>query len=131
MSKIFIGIIAALGVSGLIYYYTTIAPMKVKLEEQASLILAQDIRDKEQEEAILFLQEKNKQTTEALSNMQSKNQQYEAEMASYLDIFRRHDLAKLATMRPGSIQIKANKATKEVFSEIEDISKSISDSDYQ
>jgi uncharacterized protein YpmB len=48
MSKIFVGIISALVVSGYLYYQFAVIPMKNKLEEQAKVILAQDLRDKEQ-----------------------------------------------------------------------------------
>ena len=126
MSKIFIGIISALVVSGFLYYQFAVIPMKNKLEEQAKVILAQDLRDQEQKATISAMTENLENTTKALNGLQTKNQQYEAEMSEYLDIFRRHNLAKIASARPGSIEIKANNRTKEVFDAIEDISKSIS-----
>ena len=57
MSKILIGIIAAMGVGGYLYYQTAIVPMKNKLEEQTAVILAQDLRDQEQKAAIAAIQE--------------------------------------------------------------------------
>jgi hypothetical protein len=126
MSKIFVGIIAAMGVSGFLYYQFAVIPMKNKIEEQTKVILAQDLRDQEQKAAISAMTENLEKTTKALNGLQTKNQQYEAEMSEYLDIFRRHNLAKIASARPGSIEIKANNRTKEVFDAIEDISKSIS-----
>ena len=62
-----------------------------------------------------------------ITALQSKNQQYEAEMSEYLDIFRRHNIAQLASAKPGMIEKSANERTKEVFDEIEDISKRIAD----
>lgn len=62
-----------------------------------------------------------------ITALQSKNQQYEAEMNEYLDIFRRHNMAQLASAKPGIIEKSANERTKEVFDEIEDISKRIAD----
>lgn len=62
-----------------------------------------------------------------ITALQSKNQQYEAEMSEYLDIFRRHNMAQLASAKPGMIEKSANERTKEVFDEIEDISKRIAD----
>jgi len=47
-------------------------------------------------------------------------------MSEYLDIFRRHNLAKIASARPGQIQTQANNATKEVFDAIEEVSNRIS-----
>ena len=64
---------------------------------------------------------------EQITALQSKNQQYEAEMSEYLDIFRRHNMAQLASAKPGMIEKSANERTKEVFDEIEDISKRIAD----
>ena len=97
----------AMGVSGLLYYQFSIVPMKNKLEEQAKVIIAQDLRDQEQRAAIESIQ-------------------YEAEMSEYLDIFRRHNIAKLASAKPGMIETRINNATKEVFDAIENDSDRIS-----
>ena len=64
---------------------------------------------------------------EQITALQAKNQQYESEMNEYLDIFRRHNIAQLASAKPGMIEKSANERTKEVFDEIEDISKRIAD----
>ena len=48
-------------------------------------------------------------------------------MAEYLDIFRRHNLAQLASAKPGMIEVRANNRTKEAFDAIEDVSKRIAD----
>ena len=50
----------------------------------------------------------------------------EADMNRYLDIFRRHNLTKLAAAKPGLIEPRMNKATKEVFDGIENDSNLIS-----
>ena len=126
MSKIFIGIISALVVSGFLYYQFAVIPMKNKLEEQAKVILAQDLRDKEQKATISAITENLEKTTAAMNSLQEANQQYESEMSEYLDIFRRHNIAKIASARPGQIEAQANQRTKEVFDAIEAISESIS-----
>jgi hypothetical protein len=126
MSKIFVGIISALVVSGYLYYQFAVIPMKNKLEEQAKVILAQDLRDKEQKATISAITESLEQTTAAMNSLQEANQQYESEMSEYLDIFRRHNIAKIASARPGQIEAQANQRTKEVFDAIEAISESIS-----
>ena len=66
-------------------------------------------------------------TSKELTGLQIKNQQYEEEMNEYLDIFRRHNLAKLASAKPGMIETRVNNKTKEVFDGIEEDSKRISD----
>lgn len=119
-------IIMAMGVSGLLYYQFSIVPMKNKLEEQAQVIIAQDLRDKEQKAAIESIQNNLAVTTESLKGLQIQNQQYEAEMSEYLDIFRRHNIAKLASAKPGMIETRINNATKEVFDAIENDSDRIS-----
>jgi RNase adaptor protein for sRNA GlmZ degradation len=126
MSKILIGIIVAMGLSGILYYQFSVVPMKNKLEEQTKVILAQDLRNQEQIATIEAIQNNLQQTTQALSGLQVQNQQYEAEMSEYLDIFRRHNLAKLASAKPGMIEKRANDRTKEVFDAIEADSKRIS-----
>ena len=115
MSKLLIGIIVAMGLSGFLYYQFSIVPMKNKLEEQIKVIAAQDLRDQEQKATIEAIQGNLQKTTQALSGLQVKNQQYETEMSEYLDIFRRHNLAKLASAKPGMIELRANKRTKEAF----------------
>ena len=126
MSKLLMGIIMAMGVAGFMYYNFSVIPMMNKLEEQTKVILAQDLRDQEQKATIEAIQNNLQQTTQALSGLQVKNQQYETEMVEYLDIFRRHNLAKLASAKPGMIELRANNKTKEVFDAIEADSQRIS-----
>jgi len=126
MAKILMGIIAAMGLAGFMYYNFSVVPMKNKLEEQTKVILAQDLRDQEQKATIESIQNNLQKTTQALGGLQIKNQQYEMQMSEYMDIFRRHNIAKLASAKPGLIEIRINNATKEVFDAIEDDSSRIS-----
>ena len=126
MTKILMSVIMAMGVSGLLYYQFSVVPMKNKLEEQAKVIIAQDLRDQEQKAAIESIQNNLAVTTESLKGLQIQNQQYEAEMSEYLDIFRRHNIAKLASAKPGLMETRVNNATKEVFDAIEADSNRIS-----
>ena len=57
--------------------------------------------------------------------MQSRNAQIEQEMNSYLDIFKRHNLDKLAQAKPGLITTRVNKGTQQVFESIENDSKEL------
>ena len=82
-----------------------------------------------QEEAIEQLQNDFELQGNALMNIQSKSQEIQNEMNRYLDIFKRHNLSKLAAAKPGLIEPKANKATKEVFRGIEEDSRHIDDLD--
>jgi len=126
MSKILIGIIVAMGLSGILYYQFSVVPMKNKIEEQGKVILAQDLRNQEQIATIEAIQTRMEQTTIALTDMQNENQRIEAEMSEYLDIFRRHNTTKLASAKPGLMEKRINNATKGVFDAIENDSKRIS-----
>lgn len=118
MSKILIGIIIVMGLGGWFLYNQN--------QELVELNKAFELRDAEQQATITAIQERMETTQKALQGLQVKNQQYEEEMAEYLDIFRRHNLAKLASAKPGLIEPSFNKRTKEVFDEIEAISINIS-----
>lgn len=118
MSKILIGIIIVMGLGGWFLYNQN--------QELVELNKAFELRDAEQRATISAIQQRMETTQAALQGLQSKNQQYEEEMAEYLDIFRRHNLAKLASAKPGLIEPRVNKRTKEVFDEIEAISINIS-----
>ena len=82
-----------------------------------------------QEETISTLQNDFATQTTALNNLQSKNNEIELEMNRYLDIFKRHNLTKLAAAKPGLIEPRVNKATKEVFDGIEQDSRDIDAAD--
>tara|TARA_Y100001972_G_C7585185_1_gene293397 strand:+ start:407 stop:799 length:393 start_codon:yes stop_codon:yes gene_type:complete len=126
MSKVLFGVIGAMMISMFSYYQFFVVPMKNKIEEQAKVIIAQDLRDKEQKAAIESLQTNMQKTSEALKGLQVKNQKYEEDMAEYLDIFRRHNVAKLASAKPGLVELTFNKGTKEVFNAIQEDSTRIS-----
>jgi len=118
MSKILIGIIIVMGLGGWFLYNQN--------QELVELNKAFELRDAEQRATISAIQQRMQTTQEALQGLQTKNQKYEEEMSEYLDIFRRHNLAKLASAKPGLIEPSVNKRTKEVFDEIEAISNNIS-----
>ena len=80
---------------------------------------------KQQEEAIKVMKESYEKQGIALNQLASKNAQIEAEMNGYLDIFRRHNINKLAIARPGMIETRANDQTKAVFESIENDSKEL------
>jgi len=82
-----------------------------------------------QEEAISSLQNDFALQTGKLNELQLKSQEAQKEMNRYLDIFKRHNLTKLAAAKPGLIESRANKATKEVFDGIEQDSRDIDAAD--
>lgn len=118
-NKILIGIIVVMFLGGSFLYN--------KNQELVKLNAAYEVRDAEQQKTIEAIQNNMQKTSAELTGLQARNQQYEEEMAEYLDIFRRHNLAKLASVKPGMIETRVNNKTKEVFDGIEKDSKRISD----
>ena len=84
-----------------------------------------EVAIKQQEEAIATIKESYEKQGAALNQLTSKNAQIEAEMNGYLDIFRRHNLNKLAIAKPGMIETRANDQTSSVFRSIENDSKEL------
>lgn len=82
-----------------------------------------------QEDAISSLQNDFTLQTGKLNDLQKKSQEAQKEMNRYLDIFKRHSLTKLAAAKPGLIEPRVNKATKEVFDGIEQDSRDIDAAD--
>ena len=79
----------------------------------------------QQEEAIAVMKESYEKQGKALNQLSSKNAMIEQEMNQYMDIFRRHNLNKLAIAKPGMIEKRANEQTKAVFESIENDSKEL------
>jgi len=117
MQQIFIGIIAILGIACWWLYSEnqTLTMNNMQLE----------VAIKQQEEAIAAIKENYEKQGKALNQLTSRNAQIEAEMNGYLDIFRRHNLNKLAIAKPGMIETRANDQTKAVFESIENDSKEL------
>jgi|TARA_R110002020_G_scaffold297320_1_gene513135 hypothetical protein len=91
----------------------------------SALNQAFELRDQEQKLAIESLQNDFTLQTEGLLAIQSRNQEIEQEMSRYLDMFKRHNLTKLAAAKPGLIEPRINKGTKDVFDSIEEDSRNI------
>lgn len=121
MNQFLIAIILVLGL-GSWYLYNENEVLKannIKLESAVAM----------QEEAISTLQNDFTLQTGKLNELQLKSQEAQKEMNRYLDIFKRHSLTKLAAAKPGLIEPRVNKATKEVFDGIEQDSRDIDAAD--
>ena len=81
------------------------------------------------EATIRSLEANAKQQAEAMVGLQSRNQELNAERDSYMRIFADHDLTKLARARPGSIELRANRATADVFRSVEADSRELDNAD--
>ena len=121
MNQFFMAIILVLGL-GSWYLWNenqTLKENNIKLEGAIQM----------QEEAISSLQKDFALQTGKLNDLQTNSQEAQQEMNRYLDIFKRHNLTKLAAAKPGLIETRANKATKEVFDGIEQDSRDIDNAD--
>lgn len=118
MQQFFIGIILILGLGGYWLYNEnqTLTANNVKLEQAI----------KDSREAFEKMVAEYEKQGKALANMQRANARIEAEKDQYLAIFRKHNLDKLALMKPGLIENRVNNATKEIFEVLENDSKEIS-----
>ena len=79
------------------------------------------------EQTIRSLEENSQRQVEQMTNLTNANQQLQSEKEEYLSIFRRHDLQRLALARPGLIEPRINNGTQEVFRQVEQDSKEVSD----
>ena len=122
ISKVLIGVILDMGLGTWFLYDQN--------QRLVELNKAFEIRNAEQIATIAAQTEQFEKQTQALGTLTKKNQEIEADMNRYLDIFRRHNLTKLAAAKPGLIEPRMNQATKEVFDGIENDSNLISDLNY-
>jgi hypothetical protein len=117
MNQLYIGIIIVLGLGS---YY---------LYQQNQILTANNMALESavatQEEAIKTMQNDFALQTQQLGDLQKKSQEAQLEMNRYLDIFKRHNLTKLAAAKPGLLEPRINKGTKDVFDSIEEISRTI------
>jgi hypothetical protein len=121
MNQLFIGIIIAMSLGGYFLYQQN---ESLKIEN-----LAFQVRDQEQTATIKAQQESFERQSSALNNMTARNAEIEGEMNRYLDIFKRHNLNKLAIAKPGLIEKRVNDGTKKIFEAIEEDSKSLDNLD--
>ncbi len=117
MSKILIGVIAVLVLFSLGLWYQN--------NNLMALNQAFELRDQEQKLAIESLQNDFALQTGGLIKLQSRNQEIQHEMTRNLDMSGRHNLSKLAAAKPGLIEPRVNKGTKDVFDSIEEDSRNI------
>ena len=108
---------------------TTIAQLEannVILKENTSKLetaLETETASREQAEKNLKVQ------LEAVGKLTEANTAMQAEMDDYLSIFKRHDLTKLARVKPGLIEPRINNGTKKVFESIENDSIEVENAD--
>lgn len=83
------------------------------------------------EQTIKSLEANARQQAQAMVGLTERNNELSAERDSYLRIFKDHDFTKLARARPGMIELRANRATAEVFRSVEADSRELDTADTQ
>ena len=115
MSKVLMGIILVMGI-GSYFLYNQYEAVKA---ENVALTFAVE----EQKKTIEVIKENFERQGKALNNLTARNAEIEGEMTRYLDIFKRHNLNKLAIAKPGLIEKRVNDGTAKIFITIENDSK--------
>ena len=118
------------------YHTTTVSKAEAKIARlEVNVVVLKENAAKldaafESEKAARERAEQNLQVQlEAVSALTEKNTEMQAEMDDYLSIFKRHNLTKLARVKPGLIEPRINKGTKEVFEAIEQDSLEVENAD--
>ena len=116
-NQLFIGIILVLGLGSYWLYNenVTLKENAVKLEAAVE----------EQKATMAAMQESYERQGESLSNLQRNYNVIEQEKNRYLEIFSKHNFDKLATAKPGLMELRFNNGTEQVFGDIENDSKAI------
>ena len=120
-------------------YHTTVVSQKdtviARLETNAVTLKENAVRLEtafEKEKSARERSEKNLQVQlQAVGALSEKNNAMQVEMDGYLSIFKRHDMTRLARAKPGLIEPRINKGTKEVFRSIETASQEVQNADSQ
>ena len=106
-----------------------------QLQAQVDLINQQNVALQtaavQNEQTIRSLEEKSRIQIAQMGALTNRNNELAAERDSYMQIFRDHDLTKLARARPQMIEDRANNATKEVFRSVEADSREVDSADNQ
>lgn len=118
MSKILMGIIAALGIASYFLY--------IQNENLKQDLLVAEVKFQETENKFNVMREDFEKQGKALVNLQRENNVIEQEKQRYLDIFARHNVERLATVKPGLVELTFNNGTVQIFEEIENDTKIIS-----
>ena len=109
-------VIGGLASGGYVWYQDTMDRYEVLAAEKAAV----DLKSQQQEQAFKALTESYEKQRVANDALTRKNQEIQQETQAYLQIFKKHDLTKLARAKPGLIETRANNATDKIFKVIED-----------
>ena len=118
-----IALLGSLGGLGFKMYTDTMNRMQSIANEKAAL----EVKFQEQKAAMERQLEVMQLQEESLADMNDRAAVVEAQMKNYLKIFKDHDLTRLARAKPGMIETRANRATEEIFTAVENDTKMVSE----
>ena len=118
-----IALSGSLGGLGFKMYTDTMNRMQSMANEKAAL----EVKFQEQKAAMERQLEVMQLQEESLADMNDRAAVVEAQMKNYLKIFKDHDLTRLARAKPGMIETRANRATEEIFTAVENDTKMVSE----
>jgi len=115
----------------------------VKINEMSAVIAQKEssiVILKTNEEKLIAAEEQNRRAIEtmkqdmekqreAFTNLSSQHAQLAKERDEYMSVFRKHDLTKLARLKPGLIEPRINNGTAEVFRQVEQDSREVDQAD--
>ena len=113
------GIALAVVAIGGLSLYLYVDHLQDELQEQQMVNSANQVKIETQDKTIDRIQKDFQKQTDSLNKVIKRNNEIRAEIKRYLDIFKKHDLTKLAAAKPGLIENRVNKATQDVFDQIE------------
>ena len=103
--------------------YKVFNDQMIRMEFLAAEKAALEVQAQEQEAALQALEASLTLQRDATRDMESHAADIQKQMDGYLQIFKDHDLTRLARAKPGMIAPRANKQTDAVFTEIENDTK--------
>ena len=103
--------------------YKVFNDQMIRMEFLAAEKAALEVQAQEQEAALQALEASLTLQREATRDMEDHAAQIQEQMDGYLQIFKDHDFTRLARAKPGLIEPRANKATDDVFTDIENDTK--------
>jgi len=129
-------LILLLAGAGYVYHKTTITVLESRiadLQEEVDFTRAQNVAlqtaAQTNEATIRSLEAKSAQQAQQMGVLTQNNQQLSAERDSYMSIFKRHNLTKLARAKPGLVEPRINNGTSEILSTIEADSRELDQED--
>ena len=103
--------------------YKVFNDQMIRMEFLAAEKAALEVQAQEQEAALQALELSLTIQREATRDMQEHAADIQDQMDGYLKIFKDHDFTRLARAKPGLIEPRANKATDDIFTDIENDTK--------